>query len=554
MTLMAMHHLDTVLKAATLAGCALGMSYAPVRAEAVVPTAEQRTNPVETSNGPIIGMRHNKADWYLGIPYAAAPVGNLRWMPPTTPQAWSAPRDANKFGDWCLQVAPAGFSKPIINEDCLYLNVFAPHADVARGKKRAVMVWIHGGGLRQGRSNDYDPTPLVEKGDVVFVSFNYRLNITGFLAHPALDREGHAFANYGLMDQQFALAWVRRNIAAFGGDPENVTLIGESSGGANVFHHIASPKSAGMFGKAIVESGSLWYGAFAPFYDGLPLTKAEEVGRSVSSMTGCADATCLRALSATQLADVVRKLPSYAFGVVVDGTILDRTVTEAVLSGDFNQVPVINGSNHDEWTWVEGLSERAAGRPLTEPELENHLKGTLGDYSSKAVPHYPVAAFGGSASAASARAVTDGLFLCPLLSLNETLSRHTKVWGFEFNDRDAPFPFPAASFPYGAAHTLEMQYIFQNYTGAVGEVKPLSSAQARLSDAMVRYWTNFAKRSDPNAFGLPTWPSLMARSKVYLSLEPTGPRTMGAAAIGADHRCATVWAETTGRSAIKAAQ
>ncbi|KRB82724.1 hypothetical protein ASE00_11870 [Sphingomonas sp. Root710] len=512
-------------------------------------TVEERAPTVKISDGTVVGLRRQNVDQFLGIPYAAPPTGERRWKPPAPPERWSEPRDATRFRDWCLQVAPAGFSKPIVNEDCLYLNVFTPHALSSRQERRPVMVWIHGGGLRQGRSNDYDPTPLVEKGDVVFVSLNYRLNILGFLAHPALDDKGGAFGNYGLMDQQFALAWVRENIAAFGGDPNNVTLIGQSSGGANVFNHIASPRSSGLFHKAIVQSGALWFGSFAPFYDGLPIAKAEEVGRTVGVMTGCGEgaaASCLRSLKAEQLADVVRKLPSYAFGVVVDGTILDQTVTRKILSGDFNRVPIINGANHDEWTWVEGLSERAAGRPLAEAELEKHLAGTFGDYAAKVVPHYPVAAFGGSAGAASARAVTDGLFLCPMLGLNEALSKYVKVWGYEFNDPHAPFPFPAASFAYGASHTLEMQYLFKGYTGAVGEAKPLSRVQTRLSDAMITYWARFAERGDPNATGVPAWPGLSTKRSRYLSLVPPTPHVVERRAIEAEHLCGAMWRDTLG--------
>jgi para-nitrobenzyl esterase len=532
---------------------ALTINAATAKTTSAAVRVEARAATVTTSEGPVSGVRRGNSDWYLGIPYAAAPTGELRWRPPAPSKPWAEPRDASAFRDWCLQVAPEGFSKPIVNEDCLYLNVFTPH-ETSRAKKRPVMVWIHGGGLRQGRSNDYDPTPMVEKGGVVFVSFNYRLNILGFLAHPALDREGHDFANYGLLDQQYALAWVRRNIAAFGGDPANVTLIGESSGGANVFNHMAAPRSAGLFHKAIIESGSLWYGAFAPFYDGLPLAGAEDVGRAVSTMTGCdgADqASCLRSLSAERLAEVVRKLPSYSFGVVVDGTSLPRSVTRQVLSGNFHRVPVINGSNHDEWTWVEGLSENAAGRPLAEPELKKHLEATFGYFAADAVVHYPVASFGGSAGAASARAVTDGLFMCPLLGLNEVLSRYTQVWGYEFKDTTAPYPFSPASFPYGAAHTLEMQYLFQDYTGAVGARKPLSPTQNRLSDAMVRYWTNFARTGNPNAPNTPAWPALTASSRTYLSLVAPVPKLTGSATIAADHLCDTVWKGTIGQSRLK---
>ena len=506
---------------------------------AVVPTAA-----VMTSSGPVVGARRGSLDWFLGIPYAAPPVGDLRWRPPTAPRKWAKPREATAFANWCTQVAPEGFSKPILNEDCLYLNVVTPRDALRKRSKRAVIVWIHGGGLRQGRSNDYDPTLLVGKGNVVFVSFDYRLNILGFLAHPELDKEGHDFANYGLMDQQFALSWVRRNIRAFGGDPGNVTLMGESSGGANVFNQLVSPTSAGLFNKAIIESGSLWFGPFAPFYDGYSLQEAEKTGKAAAELMGCpagSPVSCMRSVPVEQLAAIVRKLPPYSFGVVVDGTIITRRAHDAVLAGEFKRVPIINGSNHDEWTWVEGLHENAAGHPLDPAKMQENLRDTFGDVADQVVSHYPVAAYDGSAGAASARAVTDGLFVCPLLAANRALAKFTQVWGYEFNDTQAPFPFRKASFPYGAAHTLEMRYLFKDYTGAVGELKPLSAGQRALSDAMIRYWTNFAKRGNPNSADDVAWPAIGAGDERYLSLRPPRPELLAADRIDAVHQCGSLW-------------
>lgn len=506
--------------------------------------ATAKTPVVMTSSGPIVGTRRGNLSWFLGIPYAAPPVGGLRWRPPEAPRKWVKPREVVTFGNWCTQVAPEGFSKPILNEDCLYLNVVTSR-DAARSRtKRPVIVWIHGGGLRQGRSNDYDPTLLVDKGGVVFVSFNYRLNIFGFLAHPDLDREGHPFANYGLMDQQFALTWVRRNIAAFGGDPDNVTLMGESSGGANVFNHLVSPRSTGLFGRAIIQSGSLWFGDFAPFYDGLTLDAAEKVGLAAADLMGCpghGKASCLRSASTDELANVIRKLPTYSFGIVVDGTIMSTRTREAVLAGHFMHVPILNGSNHDEWTWVEGLHEAAAGRPLAEDEMQSRLAETFGERAHEVLSGYPASAYGGSAGAAVARAVTDGLFLCPLLAVNRTLAKYTKVWAYEFADTAAPFPFRKASFPYGAAHTLEMRYIFKDYTGAVGDWKPLTPGQQKLSDAMVSYWATFARTGNPNSPNEVEWPALTSDSEPYLTLVAPRPELTTSAALAADHHCDSLW-------------
>ncbi len=536
-----------IVKAALLNLACLGLTTAAIvengKAER---DTWHKTPAVMTSSGPVVGAQRESLDWFLGIPYAAPPVGDLRWRPPVAPPKWFKARETTAYGNWCTQVAPEGFSKPVLNEDCLYLNVVTPHDFRKHKAKRAVMVWIHGGGLRQGRSNDYDPTLLVEKG-VIFVSFNYRLNIFGFLTHPDLDREGHPFANYGLMDQQFALAWVRRNIKAFGGDPDNVTLIGESSGGANVFNHLISPGSTSLFSKAIVESASLWIGDFAPFYNGFSLAEAETVGKSAATLMGCPEGSgsaCLRSVPTDKVASVIKKLPTYSFGVVVDGAIMTERTRDAVIAGQFKRVPIINGSNHDEWTWVEGLRENAAGHPLSEGELETRLRETFGDVAAKVVPHYPVSAFSGSAGAASARAVTDGLFVCPLLAANNILAKYTRVWGYEFNDTHAPYPFRDASFPYGAAHTLEMRYIFKNYIGAVGNLKPLSPEQQALSDAMVSYWTSFAKTGNPNSEGGVDWPAIKPGEELYLEFVPPRPKLISSDSINVDHQCKALWRVT----------
>ncbi|HZQ41339.1 MAG TPA: carboxylesterase family protein, partial [Rhizomicrobium sp.] len=181
-----------------------------------------------TTDGPVLGLREHGVTKFLGIPYAKPPVGALRWMPPQPVEKWTGVRRAYKFGPTCAQVTTLGpfAGPPNSNEDCLYLNVFTQDTKA----KRPVLVWIHGGGYFDGASNDYDPTKLVTKGKLVVVTLNYRLNLFGFLAHPALDGEGHAFGNYGLMDMQAALKWVQQNIATFGGDPGNVTLGGQSAG------------------------------------------------------------------------------------------------------------------------------------------------------------------------------------------------------------------------------------------------------------------------------------------------------------------------------------
>jgi para-nitrobenzyl esterase len=215
---------------------------------------------VMTDEGPVKGMVVRGVREFLGIPYAAPPVGDRRWQPSQAHAPWLQPLDATKFANHCPQVA-SPFGVASLNEDCLYLNVFTlrtadDHADREDSSGRTVMVWIHGGALIAGESDDYDPEQLVKKDGVVVVTINYRLGLLGFFAEPALDAEPHLLANYGLMDQQFALQWVRRNIAPFGGDPNRVTIFGESAGGLSGLSNLASPKAAGLFQRAIVESGA----------------------------------------------------------------------------------------------------------------------------------------------------------------------------------------------------------------------------------------------------------------------------------------------------------
>src|SRR6202453_3163687 len=216
--------------------------------------------PVSTTEGAVEGVTKDGVTRFLGIPYARPPVGPLRWTPPQPAAKWPGVRQTTKFGPTCAQVTTLGpfAGPPNSNEDCLYLNVFTPDMKA----KLPVLVWLHGGGYFDGASNDYDPTKLVTRGHMVVVTINYRLNLFGFMAHPAIDTEGHAFGNYGIMDMQAALRWVKRNIAQFGGDPGNVTLGGQSAGAGATAANVLSPGAHGLFQRAIFQSGG--YTPFVP--------------------------------------------------------------------------------------------------------------------------------------------------------------------------------------------------------------------------------------------------------------------------------------------------
>src|ERR1700677_3270820 len=232
-----------------------------------------------TANGAVRGLVNGAVDEFLGIPYAAPPVGPLRWQPPQPAASWSGVRDATQFAPHCPQLA-SPFGQASTSEDCLFLNVFTPSRGEA-GARHPVMVWIHGGALVTGESNDYDPTKLVEDG-VTVVTINYRLGALGFLADPALADANGQSGDYGLMDQQAALRWVQRNIANFGGNPRNVTLFGESAGGLSVLSQVASPAARGLFAKAIAESGSYNLTQAS-------LASAETAGQAFAAKAGCAD-------------------------------------------------------------------------------------------------------------------------------------------------------------------------------------------------------------------------------------------------------------------------
>ncbi|MES1926738.1 Carboxylesterase [Salinisphaera sp. T31B1] len=501
-----------------------------------------RTAVVQTADGPVQGRIASGVSQFLGIPFAASPVGDLRWRPPQPPQPWTETRSTLAYGDTCAQTNTLGvFASPSASEDCLFVNVFAPRA-IKADARLPVMVWIYGGALFDGESDDYDGSKLVARGDVVVVTFNYRLNVFGFLSHPALDDEGHAFSNYGFMDQQFAFEWVRDNIAAFGGDPGNVTIFGESAGGRSILAHLVSPTAAGLFQRAIIESGA-----------GLPTTdlaSAETEGVSFAEQVGCqsddAEQTtqCLRALSVEEIQSMAPRFQSRQI-LPLDGTILTQTLDQALASGEFNQVPIISGTNKDENTLFIGLNELNSGRALTDDEYTGQIQSRYGDDAGEVLAAYPLTAYD-SAGAASSALTTDSGYVCPALDEDRRFSQYVPVYAYEFTDRTAPAYAPPVSFDYGAYHTSEIQYLFPLYAGGQGTPHELSDAQSALSDDMVSYWTRFAAVSDPNAEGTPDWPAYATDRPRYQSLELPEPVTRDVADLAAAHHC-DLWDALAGR-------
>lgn len=491
---------------------------------------------VQTKYGPVSGQVEKGTREFLGVPYAAPPVGDLRWRPPEAPEAWTEPFEATDFGKTCAQNEDLGtFAAPSKSEDCLYLNVFIPEdLDTSTDAKLPVMVWIYGGGLFVGESDDYDASKLVNDGNTVVVTFNYRLGTFGFFAHPSLYENGETITNYGILDQQFALQWVQDNIEAFGGDPDNVTIFGESAGGLSVLAHLASPDSKGLFHRGIIESGAYGLAAPQPTRD-----DAEALGAEFAKTVGCEDQTaaCLRSVSVD---DILAAGVPYRTGLSVDNTVIPGQLKSIFTSGDFNRVPLVNGANRDEYTWFVAFRGELAGEPpITAEAYPEQLATNFGEGNVEAVgAEYPLEDYD-SPSLALAAALGDWRFICSARTLNQLVEPFTPVYAYEFADRTAPQSFAPVSFPYGAAHTSEIQYLFPLYHGATGIITALNPAQEKLSNEMVAYWTNFAAAGDPNNSGLPTWPAYTpdADANAYMTLLTPEPAAITDAAYATAHHC-----------------
>jgi para-nitrobenzyl esterase len=466
---------------------------------------------VQTATGTVRGIVAPDHRLFAGIPYAAPPVGPLRWQPPAPPQSWPGVRDATRTGPRCMQDGSDLEMGRRTSEDCLSLNVWTPPP--ADGK-RAVMVWIHGGAFINGSSGIYDSRWLATRGDVVVVTLNYRLGTLGFLADPSLGPPG-AVGNYGLSDQQAALRWVHDNIANFGGDPDAVTIAGESAGGMSVCDHLVAPGSEGLFRAAIIQSG--------PCQAQLALPDAQRSSVDYARDAGCGDprtvAACLRALPAEKL----RKPVSYyrigddaLSGPVTGTTVLPVDPMAEIAEGRAAKVPVLIGTNHDEFTLFVALEYLRLKKPYTEAQYPQLLSQTFGRHAAAVATHYPLIRYGGSVPLAYSAAVTDGVFACVADRMAEALAKEDSVYAYEFNDRGAPAPDPlrALPFPVGASHSLELRYLFD-----IGGAPPLDPRQQVLSDQMVDAWSQFVRDGHPGD----DWPAFDAQEK-RLSLRPDGSR------------------------------
>lgn len=468
---------------------------------------------VTTDKGPVVGLEAKGVIAFYDIPYAAPPTGDLRWKPPQPRAPWTEVRDATKRGVACPQGKdPIVMTTPTIAEDCLALNVWTP----AVTGKRPVMVFVHGGSFTNGSGNYalYDGTNLAQN-DVVTITINYRLGALGFLAHPLLTAESdkHSSGNYGFLDQQAALAWVKANAAKFGGDPDDVTLFGESAGAISTCVHVVSPLAKGLFHRAISESGTCTL-VNVPLKD--PGTAAEdsmeERGARFAKDLGCTDLACLRAkpidalLAATTGGGI--GTTELGIGPTIDGYVVPSDPRTLLKTGPANDVPYIIGTNGNEgsiFTQSLVISTEAqyealvkAGNPLIGDQLLTIWKAA--DYPTPKDAYTAL--------------VSEGLFVCPARNAVRSVSKRTNAWLYHFEH----VPPVGKTLGIGSFHSSELFFVFGNFEQYY--TSPTDDELA-LSKTMSGYWTRFAKAADPNGGTALPWPKYDATSDSHLVLETT---------------------------------
>ena len=483
---------------------------------------------VSPAEGPVVGVRSSQGQAFLGIPYAAPPVGALRWRAPRPPARWTEPRPAVKLGQSCLQNlsldAQTGRkgSGPIIgSEDCLTLNVYAP-ADAMPGERRPVMVWVYGGAFMLGASGQYDPSLLARNTGTLVVTFNYRLGALGFLAHPAL-RGQLGEGAYALLDQQAALRWVKANIADFGGNPRNVTLFGQSAGAWSVCYQLASPAAAGLFGRAIIQSGSCTTPETS-----LPAEEAEAGGTRFAADLDCSGRAPIECLRSKPAEELMSALPerrgvtgpnSWAPAYGLDA--LPASPRAAFESGRFNRVPVIDGTTHDEGR-LFSYFRAYQGELWTAGSYAGSIEQMFGRLAARILAEYQAENFASPGLAYSA-VLTDALFACAARTLDGELAKHVPVYAYEFDDPEAPFGLPRLpwSAPLKAYHASEVAYVFGR-PWLLADPGGFGEAQQRLSAAIQAYWGRFVLTGDPDGPGRPEWPRYAEDHRYVLALSPEG--------------------------------
>lgn len=487
-------------------------------------TASALSDPLraKTDKGDLMGKLSDDGQVriFLGVPYAAPPVGPLRWKPPQPAEKWKEPRNAQSYGAHCVQ---ANLFEDMIfhdagqSEDCLTLNVWSPRS-ANEGAKLPVMVWIYGGGFYAGSTSErrQDGEALARKG-VIVVSMNYRLNIFGFFAHPALAAESpqHAAGNYGLMDQAAALQWVKRNIASLGGDPNNITLFGESAGSFSVSAQMASPLAKDTLAHAIGESGAAFSRTGLPFP---ALAVAEAQGEAFArTVLGKSTLAELRAMPAADLVKAIesQKAPAVRFSPDVDGLFLAESVPAIFAAGKQAHIPLLAGWNSDE-----------GGAPKDSVTLESYRQTAQTTWGPNADGFLKAYAAGSDQEARRSQADYDADHFIAASTWEwveaQVSTGGAPVYRYHFEQPSPGSRFHPAS--GGVFHSSEIEYVFGNLSARPDA--PFTKADDALSETVQGYWVNFAKTGNPNGAGLPTWPAYSAADQWPVMHLKAGPVAM----------------------------
>lgn len=459
---------------------------------------------VPTAEGPVVGRDDGSTRTFSGVPYAAPPVGPLRFAPPQGAEVRDAPLDATAPGPACEQPRQGSAE---ISEDCLFLNITTPNPPQP---DRPVVVWIHGGSFLSGQGADTDPRRLVADHDLVVVTLNHRLGVLGFLAHPQLSTEAAdgASGNQGLDDQRAALRWVRTNIAAFGGDPTNLTVAGHSSGASSGCFHTLSPASEGLFERVVMQSG-----VCGPSGQETPtLEHGEASGVAIAEALGCAPevaADCLRSATPEELVEATEAagLPAVVAATpIVDGTSLPDQPHTLLAEGELADVPVIVGTTRDEATVFVYDQIVRAGRAPTAGQYEAILAAAYGaDRAAELASTYPVDQFRSTAQALAA--VRTDRLVCSIDDTALAYAEHVPTYRYELADRTAPLTYPDTDLDVGAAHGAELPYLFHSLSYPLAGSNPaaLTPQQEVVAAQLTSAWAAFATDGDPNGEGAPTW-------------------------------------------------
>ncbi len=476
------------------------------------PLSAASLQPVKTEGGSLAGVP--SADGavvaYKGIPFAAPPVGNLRWRVPKPAAAWQGVRQANEFSASCIQTIVEErkpwtyefMTHTPISEDCLYLNVWTGARSTA--EKRPVFFWMYGGGYTEGSAAvpAYDGAALARKGMVV-VTINYRLGVLGFFAHPELSKESdrNSSGNYGFLDQIAALQWVQKNIAAFGGDPNRVTIAGQSAGAGSVHALTASPLAKGLFQRAIAESGS----SVVANNQSLRLAQAEEIGTKFAASKGARDIAALRAMSWQDLVGGTRTGNTSNFRPIVDGWVLPDTVENIFAQGRQNDVPTLTGLTADE-----GSAARDYGT-IPADTFESQIRQRFGDLAASFLKLYPFSGDAQAGETEKALAREQGRVSMYLWAVNRAKTAKTKAFTYYWNHAE---PGPDEK-RYGAFHTSEVPYVFNTLDKSS---RPWTTNDHKIAETLGFYWQNFAANGDPNGKGLTAWPAFQAEHAQTMEL------------------------------------